>query len=92
MTRLLAEKRAAYQSALTLSGTVQMTAIKAANIKFRAGQKVAIAKLHDAKRQNKISRTCKKIEKHESKDDDRDDDKKDKHDEDDDRNDKKEMK
>jgi hypothetical protein len=72
LARLLAEKRVAYQAALTLTGSAKKDAIKAANEKFRAGQKTALKNLAIARKPIIL---CKKLEDkknhHENEDRDR---------------------
>lgn len=62
MMRLISEKKVAYQAALTLTGTAKTEAIKAANVKFRVGQKMAIEKFNLVRKENYFSRKiCKKL-------------------------------
>ena len=63
MTRLITEKWVAYTAALSLSGSLKTDAIKAANVKFRAGVKAAIQTRELAKKNNKsLFLSCKKHE------------------------------
>ena len=72
LARLLAEKRVAYQAAMTLTGSAKKDAIKAANEKYRAGYKVAVKNFTLARKPILL---CKKIEDkrnhHENEDRDR---------------------
>lgn len=73
LARLLAEKRVAYQAAMTLTGSAKKDAIKAANEKYRAGYKVAVKNFTMARKPLLL---CKKIEDkrnhHENEDHDSD--------------------
>jgi hypothetical protein len=77
LSRLLAEKRVAYEAAMSLSGSAKKDAIKAANEKYRAGYKVAVKNFTIARKPLLL---CKKMEnkrnhhENEDHDDDKDDD------------------
>ncbi len=75
LVRLLSEKKTAYQAARSLSGSLRMDAINAANVKFRTGVKSAQVILKAVKKSNQWeSKKCKKEKKHKGKSNDDDDD------------------
>lgn len=55
LTRLITEKKTAYLAAMTLTGTVKVDAIKAANLKFKTGHQAALKILNTVKKDAKSS-------------------------------------